>query len=244
LSGEVTSSHVLVPVSSHCFACVASYRRQPREVAGNESHRVDRVAVGDRQCVGAELGVALPGAVRRARQHTFTQEADMDRHHLTDKAGFDQFLHMHQDRIDARLQTNRRDEPLGCGQRRQFLGFRRRPPERPFAIDMLARLQRRLGRRIVRRHAHDDGDRVDLGRGDHLAPVVERQPGVPSPPRRLGALGFGRADRRQLDIRTRPQRRQMRTRRPGPPDTGADQAQPNPFCHIASSPWKSGCQAV
>src|SRR5438132_1433719 len=51
------------------------------------------------------------------------------------------------------------------------------PPERPFAIDVLARLQRRLGRRIVRRHAHDDGDRVDLRRGDHLAVVVEGQPG-------------------------------------------------------------------
>src|SRR5205823_14015878 len=44
-------------------------RRQPREIAGDETHRVDRVAVGDRQRVGPELGVALPGAVRRPGQH-------------------------------------------------------------------------------------------------------------------------------------------------------------------------------
>ena len=147
--------------------------------------------------------------------------------HLADKAGLDQFLHVHHGRIDAGLQADRGDEPLGLGQRRQLHGLGRRPPERPFAIDVLAGLQCRLGRRVVRRHAHDDGDRVDLRRGDHLAPVVEGQPGALRLARRLGAVGPGGADRRQLHIRTGLHRRQVGTRRPGTPDAGADQAQPN-----------------
>jgi len=145
--------------------------------------------------------------------------------------------------IDAGLQADRGDEALGLGERRQFDGLRRRPPERPFAIDVLARLQRRLGRRVVGRHAHDDCDRVDLGRGDHPAVVVEGEPGAVSLARRLGAVGSGGADRRQLHIRTGPHRRQVGTGRPGAGDAGADQAEANLVCHIAS-PWEPRLQLI
>src|SRR2546426_1565567 len=45
--------------------------------------------------VGAEFGVALPGAVRRSRQDALAHQADMDGHHLADKAGLDLLLHIH-----------------------------------------------------------------------------------------------------------------------------------------------------
>ena len=212
------------------------HRRQPGEIAGDEAHRVDRVAVGDGQRVGAERGVALPGAVRRPGQHALAHQADMHRQHLADIARRDQLPQMHHRRIDPRLQADGGGEPLGLGQRRQLHRLGGRPPQRPFAIDVLARLQRRLGRLVVRRHPHDDGDRVDLRRGDHLAVIVERQPGAVSLARRLGAVGPRGAHRGQLDIGARLQRRQMGARRPGAPDAGADQAQPNLVCHVAFSP--------
>ena len=149
-------------------------RGQPAEVAGDEAHGVHRVAGGDGQRIGAEFDVALPGAVRRPGQDALAQQADMDGQHLADEAGLDLFLHVHQRRIDAGLQADRGDEPFALRQRRKFHRLGCRPSERPFAIDVLARLERRLGRRVVRRHAHDDRDRVDLRRGDHLAIVVER----------------------------------------------------------------------
>ena len=53
---------------------------QPGEITGDEAHGVDRVAIGDGQRIGAEFGIALPGAVRRARQDAVAQQADVDRH--------------------------------------------------------------------------------------------------------------------------------------------------------------------
>ena len=215
LSGEVTSSQCPGAGVEPLLRLRRHHGGQPGEVAGDKAHRVHRVAGGDGQRVGAEFGVALPGAVRRPRQDALAQQADMDRQHLADKAGLDQFLHVHHRRIDAGLQADRGDETLGLGQRRQFHGLRCRPPERPFAIDVLARLQRRLGRRVVRRHAHDDRDRVDLRRGDHLAVVVKGEPRAVGLARRLGAVGLGGADRRQFDIRAGLHRRQVGARRPG-----------------------------
>ena len=168
-------------------------------------------------------------------QDAFAHQADMDGHHLADKAGLDQFLHVHHRGIDAGLQTDRGDEPFGFGELRQFHRLGRRPPQRPFAIDVLAGLERRLGRCVMRRHAHDDGHRVDLRRGDHPAVVVEGQSGAPSLTRRFGTIGIRSADRGQLDLCTGPQRRQVGTGRPGTRDAGADQAQPNFVRHIASS---------
>ena len=133
----------------------------------------------------------------------------MHRHHLAHKAGGDEFLHVHQGRIDAGLQADRGDEPFCLRESRQFHGLRPRPAERPFAIDVLTCFQRRLGGRVVGGHAHNDRDRVDLRRGDHAAPVVEGQAGAPSPPRRLGGGGFCSADRRQLDIHAGPDRRKV-----------------------------------
>ncbi len=88
---------------------------QPREVAGDKAHRVDGVAVGDGQGVGAEFGVALPGAVGRPRQHALAHQADMNGHDLADIAGLDQFLHVHHDGIDAGLQTDCGDQSVGLG---------------------------------------------------------------------------------------------------------------------------------
>ena len=167
------------------------------------------MAVGNGQGVGAEIGVALPGAVGRPGQDALAHQADMDGHHLADEAGLDLFLHVHQGRIYPGLQADRRDEPIGLGQCRQLHGLRRRPPQRPFAIDVLACLQGRLGRHVVRWHANDDGNRVDLRRGSHLAIVVEGQPGAIGLARRLGAVGFGGADRYQFNIGAGHQRRQV-----------------------------------
>ena len=200
LSGDVTSSSVPVPVSSHCFAWVATTADSRAEVTGDEAHGVHRMAGGDGQRVGAKFDVALPGAVRWPRQHAVAQQADMDGQHLADEAGLDLFLHVHQRRIDTGLQANCGDEPIGLRQRRQFHRLCCRPSERPFAIDVLARLQCRLGRRVVRRHAHNDRDRIDLRRGDHLAIVVKGQPRAISLSCCLGTVGLGGAHRRQFHI--------------------------------------------
>ena len=228
-----------MPVSSHCFAWVAT-------TADSRAKSPATKRIASTVWPLAMVSVLAPSSasrcqvrLRRPRQDALAHQADMDRHHLADIAGLDQFLHVHHGGIDAGLQADRGDEPLGLGQRRQFHGLRRRPPERPFAIDVLAGLQRRLGRRVVRRHAHDDGDRVDLRRGDHLAVVVEGQPRAVGLARRLGAVGPGGADRGQLDIRAGLHRRQVRARRPGAPDAGADQAQPNLVCHSVASPGAS-----
>ena len=210
-------------------------RGQPGEITGDKAHGVHRMTVGNGQSVGAEFGVALPGAVRRPGQHTLAHQADMNGHYLADIAGPDQFLHMHNGGIDPRLQADCRHQPVRPGQCRQFHRLRCRPPERPFAIDVLASLQRHLGRRVMRWHAQDDRDRVDLRRGDHPAVVVKGEPSSPSLARRLGAVGSGGADRRQLHLRTRLQRRQVGPGRPGARDAGADQAQPNLVRHLASS---------
>src|SRR5581483_5604044 len=90
LSGEVTSSQVLVPVSSHCFAWVAT--TADSSAKSPATNRIAGVAVGDGQRIGAELGVALPGAVRRPRQHPVAQQRNVHRHHLADIAGGDQLL--------------------------------------------------------------------------------------------------------------------------------------------------------
>src|SRR5205823_8003653 len=66
-----------------------------------------------------------------------------------------------------------------------------------------------------------------------LAPIVEGEPRAIGLPRRFGAVGARCADRRQLDIGARLQGRQMRARRPGSPDAGADQAQPKLLRHAA-----------
>ena len=62
LSGEVTSTICfgvgLVPLRR----LGRDHAGDPREVASHEAQRVDDVAVGDGQRVGAEAGVALPGA--------------------------------------------------------------------------------------------------------------------------------------------------------------------------------------
>jgi hypothetical protein len=51
---------------------------------------------------------------------------------------------------------------LRLGQRGQLLGLGRRPSERPLAIDMLARFERRFCRFVVRRDADDDRNGIDL----------------------------------------------------------------------------------
>jgi hypothetical protein len=68
---------------------------------------------------------------------------------------------------------------------------------------MLARFERRFCRFVVRRDADDDRNGIDLRRGHHLAPIVEGEPRAIGLPRRLGAIGARRADRRQLDIGAR-----------------------------------------
>jgi hypothetical protein len=61
------------------------------------------MAIGDGQRIGTELGVSLPGAVRRPGEHAVTDHADVDRHHLADKTSLDHLLHVHQRRVDASL---------------------------------------------------------------------------------------------------------------------------------------------
>jgi len=77
----------------------------------------------------------------------------------------------------------------------------------PYSLTAFVKVKARKSSGVMRpsstsRHAHDDCDRIHLRRGDHPAVVVETLPGAPSAARRLGAVGSGGADRRQLHLRT------------------------------------------
>jgi hypothetical protein len=79
----------------------------------------------------------------------------------------------------------------------------------PYSLTAFVKVKARKSSGVMRpsstsRHAHDDCDRIHLRRGDHPAVVVETQPDAPSAARRLGAVGSGGADRRQLHLRTGP----------------------------------------
>jgi hypothetical protein len=133
----------------------------------------------------------------------------------------------------AGLQPDGGDDPLRLGepgQRDRLLGV---PGERPFAIDMLAGRERRLHRLGMGGHAHHDGDGVDLGRGGHLAVVVESETGTECGARFLGRVGPCGADGGQLEIGMRAERRQMRPRRPRALGLGADDADPDLVRHDA-----------
>src|SRR5271169_283118 len=110
LSGEVTLSHMLAPVSSHCFAWVAT-------TADGRLKSPATKRIASTVCPLAMVNVLAPSSAPRCQvrcdgrdKDAFAHQADMDGHHLADKAGLDQFLHVHHGRIDAGLQADRGDE--------------------------------------------------------------------------------------------------------------------------------------
>ena len=205
------------------------------EVAHDEAQGVDDVPVGDGQRVRTEARVALPGAAGWALQRAVTHAVGMARQHLAHETRFDLLLHVEQGGAHPRLQAARRLHVSGAGQRGQLFRFGGGAAERPFGVDVLAGFDRRPGRLVVRRHAHHHGHRVDLIRYHHLPEIGERQLRAERLARRFRGLASGGADRRQLDIGARQQRRKVRLRGPGRTDVGSDESQANPICHETPS---------
>jgi len=90
------------------------------------------------------------------------------------------------------------------------------PAERPFAIDVLAGLDRRDHRPVVVGHLHRDRHQVDIRVSCQFLRVGKRQRYLEMPGRRLGRFLPGRAHRGDLEVRQRPQRRDMGDRREPP----------------------------
>jgi hypothetical protein len=59
-------------------------RRQFNELADHHAHGVKHMAEGNRQRVGAERHIALPGAIRGAGQHAAVHQRHVHRQHLSD----------------------------------------------------------------------------------------------------------------------------------------------------------------
>src|SRR5260370_39781239 len=80
LSGEVTSSHLLLPVSSHCLACVATTADSPAKSPTTKRIASTVWPLAMVSVLAPSFCVALPGAVRRPGQDAFAHQADMHRH--------------------------------------------------------------------------------------------------------------------------------------------------------------------
>ena len=85
-----------------------------------------------------------------------------------------------------------------CGERRKLFGFLGVGAERPFAVDVLARLQGRLGERVMRRDPDGNQGRFHLGVGAHRLHVAVGARDAVLVRGRLRGIGMRRAYRVNL----------------------------------------------
>lgn len=105
--------------------------------------------------------------------------------------------------------------------------------ERPFAVDVLAGLQRGQDDRPVLGDLHRDADEIDLGVPRQRQGVAERATGVEDRPGGVRQRLAPRRDRRQLIVGQRRQRRDVSVAGPAALGVGADDSDPDRPAHTA-----------
>ncbi len=214
LSGAVVSTVFLRVGLEPLLGLGADDGRDFRELPRDHAHGVDRVPERDGQGICAELCVALPRAVRGARQHTAVHHRHVDRQHLADVSVLDELAHVEVRGRCAPLQADHRAQVLPARERRHVLGLLRVRAERPLAVDMLARVESGLRESEVRRHAHGDERSLHLRVGAHLADVAIGALHAILVGRRLRGVRVRGAHGKKLGLRQLRQRRNVRPRAP------------------------------
>ena len=140
--------------------------------------------------LGRNTATTLQGAAARNQ---------CGRQHVADKALGDQLPQILDLRREARLRSDHAQHSPCPRERGHLLGFGEAIAERPFAIDVFARADRRLHDLEVRRHFHRHGDDVDVRRRNELGDIGEgsRQPGRHGGRFGAGFAGVGNADDRE-----------------------------------------------
>ena len=168
------------------------------EIANDKAQRVDGVAAGDGQGIGAHLSVPLPGPVGGPFQDPLLNPADVTRHDCPNIAGLHQFLSVQKGRSSSGLESHEISHPPGAGQLGHLLGFGRVTTQGPLGIDMLSSMQGCHRRLIMGRHSQDHSDGIDVRVVQHFTPVVKGQLRPEFGSGLFGALLAGSAHRRQL----------------------------------------------
>ena len=172
--------------------------RDLRELAEHGAQRVDGVAAGDGQRVGAVGAHALPDAAGSPLQHRRHHGVQAGREHLTDVAGLDQIARVQNRRVAARLQADDGLQRALTGEPGHLLRLGERRPQRPLAAHGLAGLQAGHDQLAMTGHPHADDDQIDLRMRGHVAEAVERALGAERRRRGLGGVLVRGAHRLQL----------------------------------------------
>ena len=149
-------------------------RRQLHHFAKHEAQRVDRMAAGNRQWIGAVRAHALPDAARAPFQHRLRHHAQVGGQHLADVALRDQVTRVPDTRVAARLQPHGGAQPALARQVRHLLRLRERGAKRPLTEDGLPGAQACHHQLVVQRHSHRYHHEVNVRMLRHLINVVER----------------------------------------------------------------------
>ncbi len=160
------------------------HRRNFCDFAEHVPESRQRVTHRDRQQGGAigtvqQIGPAfLVGDAATSLQRSAPRN-QRGRQHVADEAVRDQMPQIFDLRSDTRLGSDHTQYSFCLREPGHFLGFGQAITQRPFAIDVLARADRRLHDLQVKRHFYRDGDDVDLRRRNQLGDVGEGpwQPG-------------------------------------------------------------------
>jgi hypothetical protein len=201
-------------------------RGQLAEFAETVAERIDLMTAGDRHQIGAVGAAGLIGAVDRGPPIAGTTDHCRGKY-LADVTIGDQVFDIVDRRRHLALQTDGvpHAAPLGRVEHaHRLFGV---PAERPFAIDVLAGIDRRHHRRVMIRHFDADRDQIDIGMRRHLRRIGKRQLCAVTLGGRLGGLLPCRAHCDDRELRQGPERRNMRNRGKASAGAGSDDADPN-----------------
>ncbi len=143
-------------------------------------------------------------------------------------------------RSHPHLRPNRRDHALLLGKTGQFPRLREPIPQRPFAIHMLTRVQRRGHQFAMMRHLDRNDHQIDLRRIDQRLRILKRvrQPKSFSRILRAGETGVRHTHHNKL-LRQRLQSRNMRHRSPMLPRIESNKPDTNLVTHGKTIPGKT-----
>jgi len=112
---------------------------------------------------------------------------------------------------DRRGSSPRRTPPAGTAGNRVHAGLLRRrgqgtglggcAAQRPFTVDVLARVHGRRDQPGMRWHLHGDNDEIHIAMPGQAGSMSERMPGSEPVPCSIRALGAARRDRRKGEVR-------------------------------------------
>ena len=142
---------------------------------------------------------------------------------------------MHDRRVALPLQTNQGFDPGCLGAICHFGRFRQMRPQGPLAANGFLGGKRGIDELLVQRHAHNDGDEVDIGMRDHFVHVMEGEVGTELLGGGLGGFFMRGTDGFQLIARQGLQCRHMGVRTPATAagcHSRTNNSYPDFICHV------------